>query len=264
MLYAYPRAAAAARAVAAVDAAAAAVETTRLDVEFTEVRAPVSGRVGRKLVTEGNLVNGGSSTEGTLLTTIVSLDPLYVYFEADERSHLKYMRLAQQGKRPSSRDVHNPVQVGLADEVGYPHQGSMDFVDNRIDADTGTIIGRAVLPNPDLSLTPGLFARLRLLGSGEYRALLIPDEAVGSDQAQKFVYVVAPDDTAQVRPVEIGPLYDGLRIVRSGLTADDRVVISGTQRVRPGARLQPEERLLAAPPTPIPATTPPGAAASAR
>jgi RND family efflux transporter MFP subunit len=256
------RAAEARQAEAAVDAAAAAVETARLDVEFTEVRAPVSGRVGRKLVTEGNLVNGGSSTEGTLLTTIVSLDPLYVYFDADERSHLKYMRLAQQGRRPSSRDVHNPVQVGLADEVGYPHQGSMDFVDNRIDADTGTIIGRAVLPNPDLSLTPGLFARLRLLGSGEYRALLIPDQAVGSDQAQKFVYVVAPDDTAQVRPVEIGPLHDGLRIVRSGLTADDRVVISGTQRVRPGARVQPEERLLAAPPTP--ATTPPAAAASAR
>ncbi len=258
------RAAEARQAEAALEAAAAALETTRLDVEFTEVRAPVSGRVGRKLVTEGNLVNGGSSSQGTLLTTIVSLDPLYVYFEADERSHLKYVRLAQQGRRPSSRDVHNPVQIGLADEVGFPHQGSMDFVDNRVDPDTGTIIARAVLPNPDLSLTPGLFARLRVVGSGEYRALLIPDEAVGSDQAQKFVYVVAPDNTAQVRPVEIGPLNHGLRIVRSGLTADDRVVISGTQRVRPGALVQPEERQLslATPVTSAPAIVAPAAGAS--
>lgn len=237
------RAAEARQAEASVDAAAATLETARLDVEFTAVRAPVSGRVGRKLVTEGNLVNGGS-VQGTLLTTIVSLDPIYVYFEADERSHLKYVRLAQQGKRPSSREVHNPVQIGFADEEGFPHRGVMDFVDNRLDRDTGTITARALLPNPDLALTPGLFARLRVIGSGEYRALLIPDEAVGSDQSQKFVYVVAPDNTAEYRTVEIGPLIDGLRVVRSGLTADDRIVVSGTQRVRPGALVDPEERPL--------------------
>jgi RND family efflux transporter MFP subunit len=230
------------QAQAAVQAAEAALESARLDVEFTEVRAPVSGRVGRKLVTEGNLVNGGSGTQGTLLTTIVSLDPIYVYFEADERSYLKYVRLAREGTRPSSRDVQNPVEVGFADEEGFPHKGNMDFVDNRLDPNTGTMIGRAVLPNPDLSLTPGLFARLRLIGSGEYRAVLIPDSAVGSDQAQKFVYVIEADDTAQYRTVKLGPMIDGLRVVREGLTGDDRVVVSGMQRLKPGAMVAPEEQ----------------------
>lgn len=236
------RAAEANQAEASLQGAAAAVEAAKLDVEFTEVRAPISGRVGRKLVTEGNLINGGSGTQGTLLTTIVSLDPIYVYFEADERSYLKYTRLAREGTRPSSRDIQNPVEVGFADEEGFPHRGNMDFVDNRLDPSTGTMIGRAVLPNPDLTLTPGLFARLRLVGSGEYRALLIPDAAIGSDQAKKFVYVVEADDTAQYRAVTLGPLIDGLRVVREGLTADDRVVISGMQRLRPDTMVVAEER----------------------
>src|SRR5262249_52607192 len=151
---------------------------------------PVSGRVGRKLVTEGNLITGGVGTQGTLLTTIVSLDPIYAYFEADERSFLKYERLRLSGQRPSSRVYHNPVHVALADENDFAHEGYMDFVDNQLDRGTGTIVGRAVLPNPDLTLTPGLFGRLRLPGSGAYQAILLPDEAVGTDQSQKFVFVV--------------------------------------------------------------------------
>src|SRR6266446_9599746 len=147
------------QAEASVEEAQAAVDAARLDVEFTRVSAPIGGRVGRKLVTEGNLINGGVGTQGTLLTTIVSLDPIYAYFEADEGSLLKYSRLARLGQRPSSRDYKNPVRVALADEEGFPHPGVMDFVDNQVDRGTGTIVGRALLPNPDLSLLPGLFAR---------------------------------------------------------------------------------------------------------
>jgi RND family efflux transporter MFP subunit len=245
------RAAEARQAEASVQAAAAALEAARLDVEYTQVHAPISGRVGRKLVTEGNLVNGGSGTNGTLLTTIVSLDPLYVYFEADERAYLKYVKLAQEGKRPSSRDSRNPVQVGFADEQGFPHIGYMDFVDNHLDAGTGTIIGRAVLPNPDLLYSPGLFARLRLIGSGNYRALLIPDQALLSDQSQKFVYVVGADNKAEYRVITVGPLIDGLRVVHSGLTERDRIIIGGVQRVHAGGTVDPQE---VPPPTAPPAT----------
>jgi RND family efflux transporter MFP subunit len=257
------RAAEARQAEASVQAAAAALEAARLDVEYTQVHAPISGRVSRKLVTEGNLVNGGSGTNGTLLTTIVSLDPLYVYFEADERAYLKYVKLAQEGKRPSSRDSRNPVQVGFADEQGFPHIGYMDFVDNHLDAGTGTIIGRAVLPNPELLYSPGLFARLRLIGSGNYRALLIPDQALLSDQSQKFVYVVGADGKAEYRVVTVGPLIDGLRVVHSGLTTQDRIIIGGLQRVHAGGAVDAQEvppptappatATLAAAPTPTPA-----------
>jgi RND family efflux transporter MFP subunit len=222
------------QAEASVEEAQAVLDAARLDVEFTRVSAPVSGRVGRKLVTEGNLISGGLGAQGTLLTTIVSLDPIYAYFEADEGSLLKYSRLARTGQRPSSRDYKNPVHVGLADEEGFPHDGVMDFVDNQVDRGTGTIDARAVLPNPDLSLLPGLFARLQLPGSGQYPAILIPDEAVGTDQSQKFVYVVDAESKAQYRTVKIGPMADGLRVVREGLGPDDRVIVAGLQRARPG------------------------------
>ena len=212
----------------------AAVEAAKLDVEFTQVTAPVSGRVGRKLVSEGNLITGGVGSQGTLLTTLVSLDPIYVYFEADEGSFLKYTRLAREGQRPSSREFKNPVHVGLADEQGFPREGAMDFVDNQVDRGTGTVLGRALLPNPDLTLLPGLFARLRLPGSGQYRATLLPDEAIGSDQSQKYVFVVDKDSKTQYRPVKIGPLVDGLRVVREGVAPEDWVVVAGLQRARPG------------------------------
>jgi RND family efflux transporter MFP subunit len=228
------------QAEASVGEAQAAVDAAKLNVEFTHVSAPVGGRVGRKLVTEGNLINGGVGTQSTLLTTIVSLDPIYAYFEADEGSLLKYDRLARTGERRSSRDYKNPVYVALADEEGFPHEGVMDFVDNQVDRGTGTIIGRALLPNPDLSLIPGLFARLRLPGSGEYRATLLPDEAIGSDQSQKFVFVVDGEGKAQYRIVKIGPLVDGLRVIREGVTPEDWVVVAGLQRARPGLAVDPQ------------------------
>jgi RND family efflux transporter MFP subunit len=178
----------------------------------------------------------------------VSLDPIYAYFEADEGSLLKYDRLARSGQRPSSRDYKNPVRIGLADERGFPREGFMDFVDNQVDRGTGTVVGRAVLRNPDLSLMPGLFARLRLPGSGRYRAILLPDPAIASDQSQKYVFVVAPDGKAEYRPVEIGPLVDGLRVVRKGVAAEDWVVVAGLQRVHPGTGVDAERDVISAPP----------------
>ncbi len=242
------RAALVRQAEASVAAAKAAVDAARLDVEFTHVTAPVSGRASRKFVTEGNLINGGVGTQGTLLTTIVSLDPLYVYFEANERDYLKYVRLAKSGARPSSRDFKNPVHVGTADEQGFPHEGYMDFVDNQIDRGTGTIQGRAIVPNLDGLLAPGLFVRLRLIGSGRYRALLIPDDAVQSDQAEKFVWVLDADNRVRYRQVKIGTLHDGLRVVNEGLTPEDRVIIQGVQRARPDIVVDPEEKTIAPPP----------------
>src|SRR5437899_4349179 len=237
------------QAEASVEEAEAAVDAARLDVEFTHVSAPVSGRVGRKLVTEGNLINGGVGTQGTLLTTIVSLDPIYAYFEADEGSLLKYDRLARTGQRPSSRDYKNPVHVALADEEGFPHEGAMDFVDNQLDRGTGTIVGRAVLPNPDLSLIPGMFARLQLPGSGQYQAILLPDEAISSDQSQKFVYVVDGDSKAQYRTVKIGPLVDGLRVIREGVKPEEWVVVAGLQRTRPGFQVDAQRETIPSPST---------------
>lgn len=226
-----------------LQAMAAAVETARLNAEFTRVMAPISGRISRKFVTEGNLINGGTA-QSTLLTTIVSLDPIYCYIEADERSFLKYVRLAQEGKRPSSREVRNPVYLALADETGFPHRGYIDFVDNRLDPNTGTMTGRAVLPNPDHTLTPGLFARVRLQGSGRYEALLLPDEAIGSDQAQKFVFVVSDQNVVEYRAVQLGAMIKGLRVVREGLKPEDWVIISGVQRARPGMKVDPQKQEL--------------------
>jgi RND family efflux transporter MFP subunit len=231
---------------AEVQAAKAAVEQARLDLEFTHVRSPIRGRVARDLVTVGNLVTGGSS-DSTLLTTIVSLDPIYVYFDADERAVLKYERLAERGERPSSRDVPNPVLLALADEDGFPHLGHMDFVDNQLDPRTGTMRARAIFPNPDHQLTPGLFARVRLLGSGRYRALLLPDEALGTDQSDRVVLVVDAEGRVASRKVETGPLIEGLRVIRSGITAEDLVVIRGVQSVRPGSVVEARATEIPAP-----------------
>jgi RND family efflux transporter MFP subunit len=236
----------------AVQAARAAVEAVRLNVEFTQVRAPISGRISREFVTEGNLINGGTA-ESTLLTRIVSLDPIYGYFEVDERSYLKYTRLWRDGTRPGAREVKIPVSLGLADEKGFPHQGHLDFVDNRLDPNTGTMTGRAVFPNPELTLIPGLFARVRLPGSSQYKALLIPDEAIGSDQTQRFAYVVNDQNTVEYRKVELGPVIDGLRVIRDGLKPEDWVIVNGVQRVRPGAKVDPQQQAIPnnqAPPTP--------------
>jgi RND family efflux transporter MFP subunit len=224
---------------ASVAGAKAALANAALMLSFTKVRAPFDGRASRAEVTRGNLVTGGNNG-GTLLTTIVSVDPIYVYFEGDENTYLRYNQLAREGGRPSSRDARNPVRIGLSNEQGFPHEGYMDFVDNQLDVRTGTIRARAVLDNKQGQFTPGMFARVQLLGSGEYDAILIEDRAVGTDQSQNFVLVVGPDNKLEYRAIEAGRiLAGGLRIVRKGLKADDVVVVSGLQRVRPGAQVKP-------------------------
>ena len=228
-----------AQATAALVAAQAAARSAELDLEFTRVVAPIDGRISRNLVTEGNLVSGGS-IGSTLLTTIVSQDPVYVYFTGDERAYLRYVRLDREGARPSSRDAPNPVRIQLADEEGFPHEGYMDFVDTRIDEATGTVQGRAVIPNPDGVILPGMFARVRLLGEGPFDATLVPDTVIGTDQSRRFVYVIGQENVAEMRIVELGRLLDdGMRIVREGLGPDDRIVLEGMQRVRPGQPVTP-------------------------
>lgn len=224
---------------ASVAAASAALDTAALLLSFTKVQAPVDGRASRAEVTRGNLVTGGNNG-GTLLTTIVSVDPIYVYFEGDENAYLRYQAMARGGERTSSRDARNPVRVGLANEAGFPHTGYMDFVDNQLDVSTGTIRARAVLENKEGRFTPGLFARVQLLGSAEYDALLIDDRAVGTDQNQTFVLAVAADNKLEYRAVELGRNTDGLRVVRKGLKPGDVIVTSGLQRVRPGMPITPK------------------------
>ncbi|HVJ67879.1 MAG TPA: efflux RND transporter periplasmic adaptor subunit [Caulifigura sp.] len=219
---------------AAVGVADANLSLSKLNLQYTEIRSPISGRISLRYITEGNLVSGGTA-DSTLLTTIVSLDPIHVYFDADEQAFLKYTQLARQGIRPSSRDVRNPVYVALTNEhEGYPHQGHMDFVDNRLDEETATIRGRAILPNKDLDLAPGLFARVRIPGSARYDAILVPDRSIGTDQAEKFVLTVSDDKTVRRKVVRLGPISHGLRVIREGLNGDERIIVSGMQQVRPG------------------------------
>jgi RND family efflux transporter MFP subunit len=225
----------------AVQAARAAVEAAQLNVEFTQVKAPISGRISREFVTVGNLINGGSA-DSTLLTRIVSLDPIYGYFDVDERAFLKYSRLWRDGQRAGSREVHIRVELGLADETGFPHQGQLDFIDNRLDPNTGTMIGRAIFPNASLTLIPGLFARVRLPGSSQYEALLIPDQAIGSDLTQRFAFVLNDQNAVEYRKVTLGPIIDGLRVIRDGLKPEDWVVVNGVQRVRAGAKVDPQKQ----------------------
>jgi multidrug efflux system membrane fusion protein len=198
-----------------------------LNVEFTRITAPIAGVASSARVRPGNLVTAGE----TLLTTLVSSDPIYVEFEGDERMYLRYQAMARRGERPSSRDAPNPVRVGLADEQGYPHQGEMVFVDNALDPGTGTIRARAQLSNKDGIFTPGLFARVQLQGGGPRDALLINERAVLTDQDRKFVYVVGADNLAQRRDVVLGARADGLRVVTSGVAAGDRVVVNGVRKI---------------------------------
>ena len=201
--------------------------------------APITGRVSRHLVSVGNLVQGSDNGGGTLLTSIVSLDPIYIYFDVDEATYLKNNRLWFEGKRPSSRDTANPVQVTLSGETKPSHEGKMDFLDNRLDVSTGTLRSRAVIPNKDLSILPGQFGRVRLIGSSPYEALLLPDTAIATDQSRKIVFVVKDDDTVEAKPVVLGPLDEGLRVIREGLKAEDRVIVDGLQRARVGAKVSP-------------------------
>jgi RND family efflux transporter MFP subunit len=234
-------------------AAEAALHSAQLNLEWSEVRAPIGGRVSDRRVDAGNLVAGGQ-TGATLLTTIVRLDPIYFVFDGSEADYIRYSRLSVEGSRGSSRDTPNPVRVQLADEKDWPHRGVMNFVDNEFNAHSGTIRGRAIFDNRDLFLTPGTFGRMRLYG-GPLDALLIPDASVVSDQAHKVVLTVGADGKVAAKPVTLGGMARGLRVVASGLTPGDRVIIGGLANpfVRPGVavlarqvEIQPSESLLAA------------------
>jgi RND family efflux transporter MFP subunit len=234
------RAAASRSAAASVRGADAAVEAAKLNLAYTRITSPIDGRIGRAEVTPGNLVNGGQGSTGTLLAIVVSMQPMYAYFEAAEQDYLKYMDLARTGARPLSRDVKNPVQMAVGNESEFKHQGYMDFVDNRVRTGTGTLLGRAVFPNPDRYLTPGMFVRVRLIGSGKYPGLLINDRAIATDQDRRYVLAVGAGDKLEYRAVTTGPVVDGLRVVRKGLAAGDRIVVNGLQRVRPGMQIKPK------------------------
>jgi multidrug efflux system membrane fusion protein len=222
---------------AAVAAIQAQLDLARLNLSFTRVIAPITGRVSRAEITSGNIV----TADQTILTSLVSTDKVYAYFDADERVFLKYNQLARDGKRGAT----TPVYMGLSNEAENPHQGQMNFVDNQVNPRTGTIRGRAVFDNSKGEYTPGLYARLKLVGSGTYSAMLIKDEAVGTDLGKKFVLVVDKDNKAVYRNVDLGPKLEGLRIVRSGLAKDDRIVVSGLQRVRPGSPIDPQDTQMA-------------------
>jgi membrane fusion protein, multidrug efflux system len=231
------------QALQSAEAAAIQVEgiqkAAKLNVEFTHVLAPITGRVSRHLVSAGNLVQGSDTGASTLLTSIVTLDPIYIYFDMDEATYQKNSRLWFEGRRPSSRDTPNPVQVTLTGETKPSHDGTINFLDNRLDVSTGTLRSRALIKNTDLSILPGQFGRVKLIGSSPYEALLIPDAAVATDQSRKIVFVVKPDDTVEARAVVLGPLDDGLRVIREGLKAEDRVIVDGIQRARVGAKVSP-------------------------
>jgi len=225
------------QAEANVQLAEAALDTAALNMTYTKVTSPINGRVSRANITLGNLVTNGQ----TLLTTVVSLDPIYVRFDGDEQAFLRSVKQAKDNAANGSKEAAAPVLVALADEPGFPHNGVMVFQDNEVDPQTGTIRIRAKLDNHDRAFTPGLFARVRLLGEKKYDALLINDSAVGTDQTVKYVLVVGADNKVEYRPVKLGPVIDGLRVVRDGLKVDDTIVVNGLQRVRPGSPVTPQK-----------------------
>ncbi|MEO1496344.1 MAG: efflux RND transporter periplasmic adaptor subunit [Planctomycetota bacterium] len=231
--------AAVAAAEASIATAAAAVEAAELDLGYCRITSPIDGRIGRREVTAGNLISGGLGAE--TLTTIVSIDPIHANLDANEQALMKYIRLDRQGKRQNSRDAKTPVRMALVDEQGFPHSGYIDFVDNQVDRSTGTIRARAIFPNTDQILTPGLFVRIRIPGGAPYQAVLIPDSAIGTDQTTKFVYVVDDSGAAQRQAITPGRMFRGLRTVREGLDGTEAVVIGGIQRCRPGAKVDASE-----------------------
>ncbi|MCC8429065.1 efflux RND transporter periplasmic adaptor subunit [Reyranella aquatilis] len=226
---------------AQLKSAEAALRNAQLNLEWTNVTAPIAGRISDRKVDAGNLISGGQ-TGATLLATIVTLDPIRFVFDISEADHLRYSRLILSGALASSRDGANPVRIRLSDETDWKRTGKVDFVDNAMTARSGTIRVRALVDNKDQLLTPGIFGRLQLFG-GEYDALLIPDSAIISDQARKIVFVVGPGDVVQAKPVTLGTIVDGLRVIRSGLEPTDKVVLDGLANpmVRPGAKVVPQK-----------------------
>lgn len=235
-------------------AAEAALVQSRLNVEYANITAPVSGRTSRANVTPGNLVGVGDP----VLTTVVSSDKVYAYFDASEATYLKYMRAARDGSRPSSRETPNVVLMGLSNEQGYPHTGKMDFVDNRLNPATASIRGRAVFDNKGGLFTPGLSAHIKLVGSGSYNAVVVPDRAISTDQTRKVVLIVGPNNIVQPRPVTPGALIDGMRVV-DGVKAGEMVIVDGLLRAFPGAPVTPQVLKVDDKGMPI-AAAPPGAA----
>ncbi|WP_210483938.1 efflux RND transporter periplasmic adaptor subunit [Microvirga antarctica] len=221
---------------AELDRAQAALRQAKLDLEFTEIRAPIGGLISRKLISEGNLINANQ----TVLTNIVSLDPIHFYFDVDERSYLAYSRQTAGGTQTSTATAPNNVQLTMTDEGEARRSGRLDFLDNRLDAASGTIRARAIFDNKDTFLRPGLFGRVSLRGSNPYKGVLIPDEAIASDQDRRIVYLVSDDNSISARVIRPGPKIDGYRVVRTGLTGDETVVVNGIVRVRPGVKVTPQ------------------------
>ena len=221
---------------AEISGATARLRSARLNLEYTKIYSPIDGRIGRNLISVGNLVQANS----TQLASIVSLDPIYFYFDVDERAFLAYSRLARAGQRPSGRFTPYEVKIQLTDETEPKHTGNLDFVDNRIDRSTGTMRGRAIIPNKDLFLQPGLFGRISIPGSEEYDGILVPDAAVGTDQNRRIVFVVGEDNKLAPRVIRPGPRIDGYRVVRTGLKGDETIVVKGLARVRPGMTIDPQ------------------------
>jgi RND family efflux transporter MFP subunit len=227
---------------AALLATEAALDSARLDLEYTQVRAPIDGRVSRALFTAGNYVNGVAGS-ATVLTTIVSVDPVYAYADVDENSLLKFNGLARARKLEAGNDGRIPVELQLADEQAYPHRGFIESFDNRLSAETGSILLRAVFPNPDGRIVPGLFARIRVPLSERHPALLVEERAIGTDQAQKFVLALTATNTLEYRQVQLGPVIGGQRVVEAGLDAHEEIVVNGLSRVRPGMAVVPQKEV---------------------
>jgi membrane fusion protein, multidrug efflux system len=225
--------------VADIAAAKAQVRSRELDVGFTKIAAPVTGRVSRSIVTVGNLVQAGDLTGGTLLTTIVSVDPMYAYFDVDEHTVLRVKHLIREGKAGSYEAVKIPVLLGLANEEGFPHQGTVEFIDNQVNPRTGTLKVRGVFPNKDEALSPGYFARVRVPIGEAHKTLLISERALDTDQGRKIVYIVGPDNRVVTRPVRLGALHDGLREITDGLKPGEQVIVEGLLQVRPGMTVDP-------------------------
>jgi RND family efflux transporter MFP subunit len=225
---------------ARIQVARANLETARLNLDWTKVTAPVNGRVSRYVVTVGNLVQAGDQGGGTLLTTLVSVDPMYAYFDVDERTVLRVRQLVREGKARSARESEWPVSLGLATEEGFPHRGTINFVDNQVNPRTGTLRVRGVFPNRDEALSPGFFARVRVPIGQAHKALLVSDRAIDTDQGQKVLYVVNPKNEVVSRPVRLGALHDGLREITDGVKPGERVIVNGLQQVRPGVTVEPK------------------------
>jgi len=237
---------------AAVKVAEARVRSAELDLSFTRIASPITGRISRTLVTAGNWISAGSVSGATLLTTIVSEDPIYIYFDVSENNYIKYRRLAERGVAAGAAEVGAPVEIGLPDERGFPHKARLDFLDNRLDQGTATLRARAVIANPAGLFSPGLFARVRVTGTAPYAAVLLPDEAIGTDQTNKFIYAVGADGIVTRRNVKLGPMHEGMRVVREGVAAEDWVIVRGLQRARPGGKVTPQRQM------PAPSAAPAG------